>query len=112
VPVFSFGENNLFYQLPNPEGSSLRKLQHILKKITAIGFPVWWGKGVLCSYGFLPLAKPVNTVVGKPIKVKQNVSPTEQDINEMHKFYISKLIDLFDEHKDKYCEKPTSLEII
>lgn len=113
VPVFSFGENNLFNQLSNPNGSFLRRFQEKLKKTTAIGFPAWYGKGLFeNSFGFLPLKNNVNTVVGKPIYVKKNSNPTREEVNELHDVYISELVKLFDDHKDKYCTKPTVLEII
>ncbi|KAK6023792.1 diacylglycerol acyltransferase [Ostertagia ostertagi] len=32
VPVYSFGENDLFYQLDNPEGSLVRKVPNIVEK--------------------------------------------------------------------------------
>lgn len=113
VPVFSFGENNLFNQFSNPPGSLLRRFQQKLKKTTAIGFPAWYGKGLFDkSLGFLPLKSNVNTVVGKPITVSKNSNPTSQEIDELHETYISELIELFDDHKDKYCTKPTVLEII
>jgi 2-acylglycerol O-acyltransferase 2 len=47
VPVFSFGENNIFNQYPNPRGSTLRNLQDKIKGITSVGFPVWWGTGII-----------------------------------------------------------------
>lgn len=114
VPVFSFGENDLFNQLPNPKNSGIRKLQDKMKKITAIGFPAWWGRGIFSekSFGIVAFNRPVNTVVGKPIRVEKMDSPTDEDVDKLHQIYIMEVTSLFDEHKAKYCEQPVELEII
>ena len=113
VPVFSFGENDLFYQLPNPQNTKLRNFQEKLKNVSAIGFPVWWGKGV-CSdtFGMLPLKRQINTVIGSPIKVDKNPAPSEHDIVQLHNIYIEELVKLFNQNKEIYGEKNATLEII
>jgi translation elongation factor EF-G len=55
VPVFSFGENDLWEQLPNPDGSMLRKFQDMSRKYTNI-VPVIKGKGRAMKPLFVSLA--------------------------------------------------------
>jgi hypothetical protein len=38
VPVYTFGENELYDQVPNPEGSRLRRLQDAFKNLTGYVF--------------------------------------------------------------------------
>ncbi len=43
VPIYSFGENNLFEQLPNPKGSKLRQFQDSLQKTMGFSAPIFQG---------------------------------------------------------------------
>lgn len=108
VPVYSFGENELYYSLDNPENSRLRSFQNKVKNMTNFGLPVIWGRGVFnYTFGILPLRRPIHTVVGSPINVIRTESPTAQEIDKLHELYINELVDLFNEHKEKYLNDKT-----
>ena len=63
VPVFCFGENNLFKQYPNPEGSYLRKIQTKVKEIATFSPPLFYGRGIFqYTFGFVPFRTPVHAV--------------------------------------------------
>ena len=63
VPVFSFGENDLYNQYPNPEGSYVRKVQTKMKEIATFSPPLFHGRGIFqYTFGLVPFRKPVNTV--------------------------------------------------
>lgn len=63
VPVFSFGENELFDQMENPVGSPLRCLQERLQKVMGVALPLFHARGVFqYSFGLLPYRKPIYTV--------------------------------------------------
>ena len=65
VPVFSFGENDVYKQFSNPEGSLLRKFQTKVKQMTTISPPLFHGRGKFqYTFGLVPFRKPV-TSVGK-----------------------------------------------
>lgn len=67
VPVFSFGENDLYNQAENPEGSMLRKMQEKVKSIFGISPPMFYGRGVLnYNFGLIPHRIPINTVGKMP----------------------------------------------
>lgn len=103
VPVFSFGENDLFEQVENPEGSRLRSLQVWWKKQFGFSPPVFSGRGIFnYNFGLLPFRRPVNTVVGAPIAVERIDQPTDEAVNELHKRYSEALVALFEEHKAAY----------
>lgn len=114
VPVFSFGENDVFKQLPNPKHSRVWKVQNFIKSWTAIGPAFWHGKGLIEeSFGFIAFRKPIYTVVGKPITVVKNEKPTVEEVNELHEIYVTNLRELFDTHKATYCsDRSIDLEII
>ncbi|EDO43485.1 predicted protein [Nematostella vectensis] len=104
VPVYSFGENELYCQMDNPEGSWLRSLQKKLQRMLSFAPPVFFGRGLLPgSLGFLPHKRSVCTVVGAPVIVKRVVpNPSQKEIDRLHKKYITGLINLFQQHKHRY----------
>lgn len=69
VPIFSFGEVDLFDQLANPPGSFLRKCQDAFKKLTGVSPIVPIGRGFLqYSYGLIPRSYPITTL-GKYLQI-------------------------------------------
>ncbi|KAM9414374.1 2-acylglycerol O-acyltransferase 1 isoform 2-T2 [Pholidichthys leucotaenia] len=103
VPVFSFGENELFDQMDNPTGSPLRRLQNRLQSIMGIAMPLFHARGVFqYSFGLIPYRKSITTVVGEPIPVIQTMSPSRDDIENLHKVYLKSLVELFEKHKTAY----------
>ncbi|XP_056156398.1 2-acylglycerol O-acyltransferase 2-A [Lampris incognitus] len=103
VPVFSFGENELFDQMANPSGSSLRTLQDQLQSIMGVALPLFHARGVFqYSFGLIPYRKAIHTVVGRPISVVQTPSPNEEDIDALHQVYLQSLSELFEEQKENY----------
>ncbi|XP_053165821.1 2-acylglycerol O-acyltransferase 2 [Hemicordylus capensis] len=103
VPVFSFGENELFDQVENPRGSWLRWTQERLQKVMWISLPLFHARGVFqYSFGLLPYRRPIYTVVGRAIKVEKKHNPSEEEVDELHEKYVEELSKLFEEHKLKY----------
>uniref|UniRef100_A0A3Q4BMC1 Acyltransferase n=1 Tax=Mola mola TaxID=94237 RepID=A0A3Q4BMC1_MOLML len=87
VPVYSFGENELFQQVIFPDGSLGRRLQDLFKKIM----------------GFAPCLFPASsTSVGSPISVPKLVTPTEEEVDHYHRLYMEALSKLFHEYKASY----------
>ncbi|KAJ8372537.1 hypothetical protein AAFF_G00281880 [Aldrovandia affinis] len=95
VPVYTFGENELFRQVLFSEGSVLRALQTAFKK--AMGFAPCLFIGQ--SWGFLPYRTPITTVVGRPISVPQVCSPSAETVDHYHSLYMEALAQLFHTHK-------------
>ncbi|XP_007441625.1 2-acylglycerol O-acyltransferase 2-A-like [Python bivittatus] len=103
VPVFSFGENELFDQVENPKGSWLRWTQQHLQKIMGISLPLFHARGIFqYTFGFMPYRRPIYTVVGKPIQVKKKHNPSQEEVDLLHSRYLEELCKLFEEHKLKY----------
>ncbi|XP_027704074.1 2-acylglycerol O-acyltransferase 2 [Vombatus ursinus] len=107
VPIFSFGENELFDQVNNPQGSWLRWIQEKLQKVMGISLPLFHGRGIFqYNFGLLPYRQQITTVVGKPIKVEQNINPSQEDVDRLHQRYMTELCNLFEAHKIKYNIPP------
>uniref|UniRef100_A0A670ZMZ1 Acyltransferase n=1 Tax=Pseudonaja textilis TaxID=8673 RepID=A0A670ZMZ1_PSETE len=67
VPVFSFGENDIFRQVQFPRGSRLHRLQLWFKQLAGFAPCLFVGRGLFFSrcWGLLPQPSPI-TVVGEP----------------------------------------------
>ncbi|XP_020665348.3 2-acylglycerol O-acyltransferase 2 [Pogona vitticeps] len=103
VPVFSFGENELFDQVENPKGSWLRCIQDFLQKYMGISLPLFHARGIFqYSFGLLPYRRPICTVVGKPIHVEKKPNASEEEVDKLHQVYMEELSKLFEDHKLKY----------
>ncbi|CAF0857158.1 unnamed protein product [Adineta steineri] len=115
VPVFSFGENDLYDQVPNPRGSKLRSLQMSLQKMMGYSLPLFHGRGIFqYKIGLLPNRHPINTYVGEPIEVPK-LAPeliTSQLIDEYHTKYMDALTHLFDTHKAKHGDVNSSIVFV
>ncbi|CAN8020887.1 unnamed protein product, partial [Ixodes persulcatus] len=105
VPVFSFGENDIFDQVHNPPGSGLRMIQELVKRWIGVAPVLFHG------HGLLPFRAQIVTVVGKPIHVERMEDPTLKQIDELHSKYKEALAKLFHENKHKYGAENLQLRI-
>ncbi|XP_077552101.1 2-acylglycerol O-acyltransferase 2-like isoform X1 [Haemaphysalis longicornis] len=113
VPVFSFGENDIFRQLKNPPGSTLRRLQEKLKSIAGFSPPIFYGRGIFqYTWGYMPFRNKITTVVGKPIRVDKKEDPTEEEVDQLHEEYVASLRQLFENHKEQCGFKERTLRIV
>lgn len=63
VPVFSFGENDIYRQVENPRGSRLRRFQETMKAFTGFSPPIFYGRGLLqYTWGYVPFRTRIATV--------------------------------------------------
>ncbi len=94
IPVFTFGENDVYKQLvPNPPNSLIRRVQDRL--LDWLGFSMPLVHGV----GFLPLRRPIVTVVGRPIPVPHLPNPTLQQILEVLDRYTEELRSIYSHYQ-------------
>ncbi|XP_014672218.1 PREDICTED: 2-acylglycerol O-acyltransferase 1-like [Priapulus caudatus] len=114
VPVYSFGENDVFDQTENPEGSLLRNIQNVLTKYLGFAPPIFHGRGVFnYTFGLLPFRKPVTTIVGKPIDLEKVEEPDNELVDKTHDIYTRALCRLFDDHKAEFgIPEETTLTIV
>ncbi|RWS23819.1 2-acylglycerol O-acyltransferase 1-like protein [Leptotrombidium deliense] len=103
VPVLSFGENDVYNQLVTEGNCWLRKVQRKITLLTRAPPPLFYGRGIFqYSFGLMPFRKAIVTVVGEPLNVLRNLTPTQEEINQIHEEYMKSLKKLFHENKDKY----------
>lgn len=116
VPIYSFGENDLYEQVANDEGSCIRKIQNIFLKYAGFATPFFSGAGsggAAIPMNPIPARKPVVTVVGNPIKCPIIEHPTQADIDHIRALYVEKLQEIFMQFADKYApERSSDLQIV
>lgn len=95
IPVFSFGENELFSQvMPNPPGSNLRAFQEWGKEMLGFSLPLASGRWGLP----VPFRRQITTVVGRPLVVPKMPQPSMENILAVHGQYVQCLQELYDRH--------------
>lgn len=113
VPVFSFGEVDIFDQPPNEPGTKIRAYQDFVKRWTGIAPALFYGRGLSeKSFGLIPYRRPITTVIGAPIEVTQNPKPSRDEVDALHQKFVEQLQKLFEDHKDKYIKNSEHAKLI
>ena len=96
MPVFSFGENDL-YGVVSPTGP-VRRLQAAALRLFGYAVPVYLGAGSnSATFGSpMPMRRPIITVVGDPIACPRIPEPTQEQIDDLKVQYIERLRLVFD----------------
>ncbi|KAI8988205.1 diacylglycerol acyltransferase type 2B [Mycotypha africana] len=110
VPVFSFGENDIYNQMENSVGSRLYKFQEWIKSVFGFTLPLFHARGIFnYDVGLIPFRHPIVTVVGKPISAPEIegadlFEPTTEQLLEIQSRYIAELQSIYDKYKDIYAK--------
>lgn len=114
VPILAFGENELYNQVQPDQHPMIHKGQLIMKKLLGFTIPLFHARGVFnYDVGMMPYRRPLNIVVGRPIKVIKKAEPDEGYLNEVHLLYIEELERIWEEWKDVFAKDRTKeLEIV
>jgi 2-acylglycerol O-acyltransferase 2 len=103
VPVLAFGENDLFDQLEPGEHPKIHKFQLLVKKLLGFTIPLFHARGIFnYDVGLMPYRRPLNIVVGRPIKVMQNLKPEQEEIDRVHEEYVQELERIWHTWKDDF----------
>ena len=97
VPCYSFGENDLYYQV-----SFMTSFQRLIQKLITFAVPVCWG-----SFGIIPLFRPVTTVIGQPIPHPARKGSLNDQVDTYHASYVKALERLY---KDNVAQYGSQLE--
>jgi hypothetical protein len=92
---------------------ALEKFQKFFKRLTGFSPILFVGRG-FCQYSFggLPRRCPINTVVGSPICISKYPTPSQSDIDNLHRRFTEELEKLFEEHKGKYLKNAKDVKLI
>ncbi|KAL8808585.1 MAG: hypothetical protein Q9200_004220 [Gallowayella weberi] len=106
VPVLAFGENELYDQVTSASHPLVHKSQLLVKKCMGFTIPLFHARGVFnYDVGLMPYRKPLNVVVGRPIKVVQarkGETVDEGYVDEIHAAYVRELERIWEEWRDVF----------
>jgi len=113
VPVWGFGENNLYENLAYTS-KTLRKWQLWIQKITSVAPLLMSGRGVFSySGGLIPHRRPITVMVGAPIDVgPAEKEPSDERIKKVHQQYKDAVLELFNRFKDIYDPKAEPITFV
>ena len=107
VPTFVFGETNLYKQ-----SGLFSSWQDWIRSLIGISPVLFYGRGFFQnSFGFLPYRKRMHVVVGTPIRVDKIPEPSQEDIDNLHSFYVRSVRKLFNKYNPIYGNKKSNLVI-
>ncbi|KAF2434939.1 DAGAT-domain-containing protein [Tothia fuscella] len=114
VPVLAFGENDIYEQLNPQTHPRVHKFQMGVKKLMGFTVPMFHARGIFnYDVGIMPYRRPMNIVVGRPIKIKMQVKPEAEYLEEMHAAYAKELRRLWDTWKDVFAQdRVAEMEVI
>mmetsp|Transcript_18824 Transcript_18824/g.31522 ORF Transcript_18824/g.31522 Transcript_18824/m.31522 type:complete len:338 (+) Transcript_18824:61-1074(+) len=105
VPVFAFGLHNSYnYIVPKSKFMSnlARKIGFLPMAFFGVfGTPL--GPAKPCDY---------TNFIGKPIEIKKNENPSEEELRAVQAQYIDAMKKIFEEHKDEYGMGEFTLRIV
>jgi len=114
VPTMGFGENELYDQVDSVEHPWIHKSQMVMKKAMGFTLPLFHARGVFnYDFGLMPYRRPINIVVGKPVKVVQQGTVDPVYLDQVHKEYVDELLRLWNTHKDTFAkDRESEFEIV
>jgi len=108
VPVFSFGENDIYQQMPNEKGTTVYALQKKFQSVFGFTLPLFHGRGLLnYNLGLMPYRRRIVSVIGNPVHVIQSDKPTLEEIMSTQKLYIEELTRIWNTYKDEFAKART-----
>ncbi|EIW75198.1 diacylglycerol-acyltransferase [Coniophora puteana RWD-64-598 SS2] len=108
VPVFSFGENDIYQQMPNERGTTVYTVQKKFQSVFGFTFPLFHGRGLLnYNLGLLPYRRRIVSVIGRPIHVERTEKPTTEEVMRIQSLYIEELMRIWNTYKDEFAKTRT-----
>ncbi|TFB05843.1 Diacylglycerol O-acyltransferase 2A [Trichoderma ghanense] len=115
VPVLAFGENDLYDQLSPKTHPMVHKFQMFVLKVFKFTLPALHGRGILnYDVGLMPYRRPVNVVVGKPIRIDAEPceQPLQEDVDRYHDLYMEEIEKIWEAYKDQFAKDRASELVI
>ncbi|KAK3354182.1 diacylglycerol acyltransferase-domain-containing protein [Neurospora tetraspora] len=116
VPVLAFGENDLYDQVSPKSHPNLHRLQMFVLRTLKFTLPFLHGRGIFnYDVGLMPYRRPLNIVVGKPIRVTQRAESDlkTSEIDQLHGLYLKELEKMWERYKEGFApERIEEMQIL
>ena len=114
LTLYIYLENELYDQVQPEQHPLIHKTQLVIKKVLGFTVPLFHARGVFnYDVGMMPYRRPLNIVVGRPIKVQQASKPEEAYVDELHDVYVKELERIWEEWRDEFAmERTGELQIV
>ncbi|KAK2083344.1 Acyl-CoA wax alcohol acyltransferase 2 [Saguinus oedipus] len=114
IPTYAFGETDLYDQHIFTSGGFVNRFQKWFRNMVHVYPCAFYGRGFTKnSWGLLPYALPVTTIVGEPLQMPKIENPSREIVAKYHALYVEALCKLFNQHKTKFGFSETQeLEIV
>lgn len=104
VPVLAFGENDIYDQFHAESHPRTHAFQLLVKKTLGFTIPLFHARGVFnYDVGLMPYRRPLNIVVGRPVKVHQSAKPEQEEIDRVHEEYVTELERIWNTWKEDFA---------
>mmetsp|Transcript_4344 Transcript_4344/g.10656 ORF Transcript_4344/g.10656 Transcript_4344/m.10656 type:complete len:318 (+) Transcript_4344:34-987(+) len=101
LPVYIFGENQLYRKIPGFDWFS-----RLVFRTTGAGLPAGSGKFGIPMGGLIPRSTPLHVRWAKPLEVgPKDAHPSEERVQALYQEYLALLQEVFDTYKDE-CLPP------
>ncbi|KAL6944944.1 hypothetical protein ACO0QE_002386 [Hanseniaspora vineae] len=113
VPIYAFGENDVYTVVDVKEDSILHKFQLWSKRTFGFTIPIFFARGIFnYDWGLLPFRKPINLVFGKPIMIPKIEKYTQEDVDHYHALYVKELETVFEKNKKQFGYEDLNINYI
>ncbi|KAI6006676.1 diacylglycerol acyltransferase-domain-containing protein [Pisolithus orientalis] len=105
VPVFSFGENDIYQQMANERGTTIYALQKRFQKMFGFTLPLFHGRGLMnYNLGLLPYRRRIVSVIGCPIHIEKCEKPSLEEVTRVQTKYIEEITRIWNTYKDEFAK--------
>ena len=113
VPVWGFGENNLYENMAVGH-PWIQKWQRRIQRVLTFAPLMVQGRGVFSySSGLVPHRRPISVVVGAPVDVgPADPQPSREKVQAVHKRYKEAVLELFETYRDIYDPKAADIVMV
>lgn len=114
IPCIAFGENSVFKKVDLKPSSLLYKLENKFYQLFKFKHPIYHGRSILSENltGVMPYKRPITVVMGDPIRVEKNSTPSQDDIDGLHERYLEQLQAMYSDNKDLCSVYDKVLELV
>lgn len=114
IPCIAFGENSVFHKVNFAPKSFLHRLESRWYSLFKFKHPIYYGRSIISDKlrGVMPLKRPITVVLGDPMIVERDPSPSQMAIDELHSRYLKQLESMYEANADLCTQFDRKMELV